>query len=119
MQELRKKISKLAEAEVSQNLGLSTLKTNFSRENDELTSHEEEILVFCETLAMLQIPIPEVLNEKLLYALSTKKISARKIDQFKTGGNADKENRNNFLTYTTNKILSEICEDLTAPEVIA
>ena len=64
--------------EVAQNIELSTLESNFSDENEELTSQDEELLVFCETLDVMQVPIPENISEKLSHVLSTKKIPARK-----------------------------------------
>ena len=104
--------------EVVHSLELSTLESNFSDENEELTMHDEELLVFCETLDVMNIPIPDVLKDKLENILSTKKIPARKSAHPKCGENENQEEKNNFLAYTTNKILSEIGENLTAEEVV-
>ena len=92
----------------------STLDTNFEDDCDELNAEEEELLTFTEVLDLMNIKKPVILEKKLETILTTKKITVQKNAQNKNDAETQK---NKFLSYSNNKILSEICDKLSFQEV--
>ncbi|RXG60337.1 rRNA 2'-O-methyltransferase fibrillarin [Armadillidium vulgare] len=87
----------------------TVLERNFSDIEDILSEEEEDILEFTEIFQMLLIPLPTFLKEKFDSIVEAKKIPVRKStssNKFKT-----------FFVYTENKILSQICDMLSARDI--
>ena len=116
--ELKVKTLKLSNRELKSPLDISTLASNFSDANDELDEQDEELLTFSEVLVLMDIPVPELLQEKLDQILKEKRIPVEQNVACRPGtGESKKKNR--FLSYTLNKKLSGICDTISLEEVFA
>lgn len=87
---------------------VSTLESNFSDENDQLSSDEEDVLEFTEIFERFQYPVPEEIKNRFDAIVANKKISIRK-----SGGSKKKT----FFVYAENKILTKVCDSLSPLEV--
>ena len=116
--ELKVKTLKLSNRELKWSFDISTLESTLSDANDELDVQDEELLTFSEVLVLMDIPVPELLQEKLDKILREKKIPVEQNVASKPG-TGDSKKKNRFLSYTLNKKLSGICDTLSIEEVFA
>lgn len=87
---------------------VSTLESNFSDENDQLSTDEEDVLEFTEIFERFQYPVPEDIKNRFDAIVANKKISIRKSESSK---------KKTFFVYAENKILTKVCDSLTPLEV--
>ena len=87
-----------------------TLSGNLSGQGDEITREEERLLTLCETLDYMDIKVPQELTEKFNKIISHKRITAY-------SGHDSMNEKNMFMTVTSNKRICEICESLSHEQV--
>lgn len=87
---------------------ISTLESNFSDENDQISTDEEDVLEFAEIFERFQYPVPEEIKERFDAIVANKKISIRKSEGSK---------KKTFFVYAENKILMKVCNSLSPFEV--
>ncbi|XP_037783137.1 uncharacterized protein LOC119579411 isoform X1 [Penaeus monodon] len=107
--ELQLRILKLSSVEFNTNT-LSTLESNFSDENDQLSNEEEDILEFTEIFEMFNISAPENIKVNFGNIISSKKIPLKR-------GDIGHYSKKTFFVYAENKIMMKICDSLTPQDV--
>lgn len=109
--ELKNKNRKLCHRDVLP-LEISTLESILSDTADQIDKDDEELLIFTKVLDLMQVPIPEQLQDKSDIILKDKRIR-------KTPATDPDKKKNRFLSYTPNEKLSEVCDKLSLEEVLA
>lgn len=106
--ELHLRLLKLSMLQLQVVDSLSTLESNFSDENDQLSVDEEDVLEFTEIFERLNYPVPEEIKEKFDTIVTNKRIPFRKSEGSK---------KKTFFVYAENKVLMKVCNSLSETEV--
>ena len=106
--ELQLRLLKSSTLEIQHGNNLSTLESNFSDEEDLLSSNEEDVLEFTEIFERLKYQVPKEIKERFDRIVTSKKIPFRK---------AEGSKKKTFFVYAENKILMKVCNSLSALEV--
>ncbi|KAK3868171.1 hypothetical protein Pcinc_026431 [Petrolisthes cinctipes] len=107
--ELQLRLLKLSSLELKDNESLSTLESNFSDDNDQLSYEEEDVLEFTEIFDMFQQQAPEGIKANFTKIIESKKIPIRR--------SRDTQNKKTFFVYAENKIMMKICDNLSPHDV--
>ncbi|XP_071546196.1 uncharacterized protein [Panulirus ornatus] len=106
--ELQLRLLKLSSVDFTKNENLSTLESNFSDENDQLSNEEEDVLEFTEIFEMFNHSAPEKIKSSFGSITFSKKIPVGRGSGFQ---------KKTFFVYGENKIIMEICNALSPMEV--
>ncbi|KAK4287090.1 hypothetical protein Pmani_039831 [Petrolisthes manimaculis] len=107
--ELQLRLLKLSSLELKDNESLSTLESNFSDDNDQLSYEEEDVLEFTEIFDMFEQQAPEGIKANFTKIIESKKIPIRR--------SRDTQNKKTFFVYAENKIMMKICNNLSPHDV--
>ncbi|CAL4084487.1 unnamed protein product [Meganyctiphanes norvegica] len=106
--ELQIRLLTLGAHQMNTSNNLSTLESNFSDASDQLTYTEEDILEFNEIFEMFGHTAPESLKISFGQVIASKKIPVGHPGLGKKS----------FFVYTENKVMLDICNNLTASDVL-
>lgn len=107
--ELQLRLLKLSSLELRDKNHLSTLESNFSDDNDQLSNEEEDVLEFTEIFDMFEQQAPEGIKANFTKIVESKKIPIRR--------SLDTQKKKTFFVYAENKIMMKICNNLSPYEV--
>lgn len=107
--ELQLRLLKLSSLELRDMNHLSTLESNFSDDNDQLSNEEEDVLEFTEIFDMFEQQAPEGIKANFTKIVESKKIPIRR--------SLDTQKKKTFFVYAENKIMMKICNNLSPYEV--